>query len=105
MLRTADGGTTWQPLLHATDNPKALHLYAVRRVGGELYIVGEQGLVLKLDRDGGRFVALTLPYKGSCSASPARPRACSCTACAATSCAAPTAAQLAERSTPACRSA
>jgi photosystem II stability/assembly factor-like uncharacterized protein len=64
-LRTGDGGATWTPLMHAMDNPKALHLYAVRRLGGELYIAGEQGLLLKLDRDGGRFAALTLPYAGT----------------------------------------
>jgi photosystem II stability/assembly factor-like uncharacterized protein len=65
VLRTADGGKTWQPLLHATDNPKALHLYAVRRVGGDLYIAGEQGLLLKLDNERGRFVALSIPYPGT----------------------------------------
>ena len=64
-MRTADGGKTWQPLMHATDNPKALHLYAVRRVGGELYIAGEQGLLLKLDRASGRFTAVTIPYQGT----------------------------------------
>ncbi|HEY6134605.1 MAG TPA: YCF48-related protein [Rubrivivax sp.] len=65
VLRTADGGATWEPLLHATDNPKALHLYAVRRVGGQLFIVGEQGLMLKHDSGSGRFVALTTPYPGT----------------------------------------
>jgi photosystem II stability/assembly factor-like uncharacterized protein len=64
-LRTADGGATWEPLMHATENAKSLHLYAVRRVGGELFIAGEQGLLLKLDREGGRFAALTLPYAGT----------------------------------------
>jgi photosystem II stability/assembly factor-like uncharacterized protein len=64
-LRTADGGKSWQPLMHVTDNPKSLHLYAVRRVGGELYIAGEQGLLLKLDRASGRFTALTIPYPGT----------------------------------------
>ena len=64
-LRTGDGGATWAPLMHAIDNPKALHLYAVRRIGGELFIAGEQGLLLKLDRDSARFTALTLPYAGT----------------------------------------
>jgi photosystem II stability/assembly factor-like uncharacterized protein len=63
VLRTADGGKTWEPLLHATDNPKALHLYAVKRVGGELYIAGEQGTLLKYD--GNRFGALNTPYPGT----------------------------------------
>ena len=63
VLRTADGGKTWEPLLHATDNPKALHLYAVRRIGADLFIAGEQGTLLKFD--GSRFVALAIPYQGT----------------------------------------
>jgi photosystem II stability/assembly factor-like uncharacterized protein len=63
VLRTTDGGTTWEPLLHAADNPKALHLYAVRRIGADLFIAGEQGTLLKFD--GSRFAALNLPYKGT----------------------------------------
>jgi photosystem II stability/assembly factor-like uncharacterized protein len=65
IFRTADGGATWQPLLHVVDNPKALHLYAVRGIGADVYIVGEQGLALKLDRDSGQFRALELPYQGT----------------------------------------
>ena len=68
VLRTTDGGASWQPMLHAIDNPKELHLYAVRAIGGEVYIAGEQGLLLKLDRSvpgGGRFRAIELPYKGT----------------------------------------
>lgn len=68
LMRTSDGGASWQPMMHAADNPKALHLYAVRVIGGEVYLAGEQGLLLKLDRQapgGGRFRALELPYKGT----------------------------------------
>lgn len=65
IFRTTDGGATWQPWLHAADNPKALHLYTVRQVGGELYIAGEQGLLMKLDRTSGRLRAVELPYKGT----------------------------------------
>lgn len=65
ILHTADGGSTWEPWLHAVDNPKAQHLYAVRAVGPDVYITGEQGLVLKLDRAAGRFLALEVPYKGT----------------------------------------
>lgn len=65
ILRTADGGASWQPWLHAVDNPKGLHLYAVRGIGADVYIVGEQGLALKLDRAANRFRALELPYKGT----------------------------------------
>ncbi len=65
VLRTADGGKTWEPLSHTTDNPKTLHLYAVRRVGEDIFIAGEQGLLLKLDRTSGRFVAQQIPYQGT----------------------------------------
>jgi len=65
ILRTTDGGRSWEPWLHAADNPKGLHLYAVRGIGTDVFIVGEQGLVLKLDRDAGRFRALDLPYNGT----------------------------------------
>jgi photosystem II stability/assembly factor-like uncharacterized protein len=65
ILRTTDGGAHWEPLLHAVDNPKGLHLYAVRGIGADVYIVGEQGLVLKLDAASGRFRALGLPYNGT----------------------------------------
>ena len=99
MLRTTDGGAHWQPLLHAADNPKGLHLYAVRGIGGDVYIAGEQGLLLKLDRDSGRFRALELPYKGTLFGVVGNAaRRASPTACAATCCAAPTAAAPGSRS-------
>ena len=75
IFRTIDGGASWQPMLHATDNPKALHLYAVRAVGGEVYVAGEQGLLLKLDRANDRFRALELPYKGTLFGITGTPRA------------------------------
>jgi photosystem II stability/assembly factor-like uncharacterized protein len=91
MLCTKDGGTTWQPLAHPLDNPKGLHLYAVRGVGADVYVVGEQGMAFRLDRgpaagrspagtdphggsprypaaggeDSERFVPIELPYKGT----------------------------------------
>jgi len=65
IFRTVDGGKTWEPWFHRTENPSRLHLYAIRQVGGALYIAGEQGTVLKLDAGGKRFVALDTGYKGS----------------------------------------
>jgi photosystem II stability/assembly factor-like uncharacterized protein len=65
MFRTGDGGATWQPWLDLEANPQGLHLYAVRAIGGEVYVAGEQGLMLKLDRTTGRLRALELPYKGT----------------------------------------
>ncbi|WP_223531713.1 MULTISPECIES: WD40/YVTN/BNR-like repeat-containing protein [unclassified Pseudomonas] len=65
IFRTDDGGHSWTPWLDRTDNPTALNLYALRPVGNDLFIVGEQGLVLKLDRSTERFNATPTPYNGS----------------------------------------
>lgn len=65
ILRTEDGGQSWTPWLDRIDNPRAMHLYGLRPAGGTLYIVGEQGLVLALDRASQRFERLVLPYEGT----------------------------------------
>lgn len=65
IVRTADGGTTWEPMFDQTDNPKLLNLYAVGKFGDDIYIAGEAGLVLKFDPAQRRFVALDTAYAGS----------------------------------------
>ena len=65
ILRTTDGGQRWTPWLERTDNPQALHLYAIRPAAGALWVTGEQGLVLRLDATNARFDAVETPYKGS----------------------------------------
>ncbi|EJM18857.1 BNR/Asp-box repeat protein [Pseudomonas sp. GM21] len=65
IFRTEDGGRHWTPWLDRTDNPGALNLYALRPIGDQLFIVGEQGLVLKLAPLAGRFNATPMPYNGS----------------------------------------
>ncbi|MCY1512611.1 Ycf48-like protein [compost metagenome] len=65
ILRTEDGGKSWQPLLERTENPQQLHFFGVRRVGGELYVVGEQGMVLKLSRTERRFLPMSVDYPGT----------------------------------------
>ena len=65
LVRTEDGGQSWTPWMDRVDNPKGMHLYAIRPAGGTVYIVGEQGLVLKLDREKQRFTRVALPYRGT----------------------------------------
>lgn len=65
ILHTEDGGKTWVPWLDRIDNPRDLHLYAIRPAGDALYIVGEQGLVLKLNAEKQRFEQIPLPYQGT----------------------------------------
>ena len=64
---TADGGATWAPVDLDGVNPKARHLYAVRmgKEPGQVFVAGEQGLLLKSDDRGRNFAALPSPYKGS----------------------------------------
>jgi photosystem II stability/assembly factor-like uncharacterized protein len=65
LLETNDGGARWRSVQQASDNPKKMHLYAVRGIGSDVWIAGEQGLLLKLDRATGRFAAVPLPYQGT----------------------------------------
>ena len=62
---TEDGGQTWQSVSSRLDNPKALHLYAVRAHGSTLLLAGEQGIVYRSDDAGKTFSRLTTPYQGS----------------------------------------
>jgi len=64
IFRTADGGKSWAPLLDRIDNPKNYHLYAIKSVGSDLYICGEQGSVFRLDATG-RFKEIKTPYTGT----------------------------------------
>jgi photosystem II stability/assembly factor-like uncharacterized protein len=65
LLRSDDGGASWRHWEDHIDNPQGLHLNAIRAVGEDLYIVGEQGLLLKRSAGQERFVTQDAPYKGS----------------------------------------
>lgn len=64
-LATTDGGRTWTSWADRLDNPKGLHLYAVRQRGARLVIAGEQGLAFKSEDTGLSFQRLASPYQGS----------------------------------------
>lgn len=65
ILRTEDGGQSWTPWQDRVDNPRSMHLYGLRPAAGTLFMVAEQGLVLKLDAASQRFVKVQLPYEGT----------------------------------------
>lgn len=65
VLQTEDGGKSWIPWFDRTENPRMYHLYAIKAVGADVYIAGEQGLLMKLDAQAQRFRAIPLPYKGT----------------------------------------
>lgn len=60
-----DGGAHWTSWTERLDNPKGLHLYAIRQRGDAIVIAGEQGLALRSDDAGKTFHRLDVPYKGS----------------------------------------
>lgn len=60
-----DGGANWRSWMGRLDNPRSLHLYALRRHGASVLIAGEQGLLLRSDDAGHSFRRLQSPYKGS----------------------------------------
>ena len=65
LLRTRDGGQSWEPLIERSDNDRRFHLYAMDGQGERRFIAGEQGLVMRWDAATGRFAKLESPYIGS----------------------------------------
>ncbi len=65
IFKTSDGGKNWEPWYDRTENPGKLHFYAIRSIGRDLFIVGEQGMIQKYDRASERFRAVKSPYQGS----------------------------------------
>lgn len=65
ILHTADGGATWEPWLDRTENPEGYSLHAIGAAGDDIVIVGELGLVLRLDRQQRRFERVKTPYTGT----------------------------------------
>lgn len=64
-FETTDGGATWRSISSRLDNPRGLHLNALAVRGQTVFIVGEQGLLLRSLDVGQTFQGLTSPYKGS----------------------------------------
>jgi photosystem II stability/assembly factor-like uncharacterized protein len=65
MLETRDGGNSWTPWTHRVDNPDALHLNAIERIGSALYMPSERGVVFRMREGEERFSALQTGYPGS----------------------------------------
>lgn len=62
---STDGGRTWSSWKDRFDNPRGLHLNAIRRQGERIVVVGEQGLVQISEDSGDTFTPAKLPYEGS----------------------------------------
>ncbi|RJG27126.1 hypothetical protein D3872_01835 [Massilia cavernae] len=65
IFHTDDGGKTWEPWMHRTDNPRELHFYSISSDSRNTYLTGERGMVWRLDAALKRFVAIPTPYTGT----------------------------------------
>ncbi|MDY0013107.1 MAG: YCF48-related protein [Rhodocyclaceae bacterium] len=65
IFRTGDGGKSWQVWSDRVPNEGGLHLNAIRGLGSDIYMVGEQGSLWRLDRASQRFVNIPTSYGGS----------------------------------------
>ncbi len=63
--RTEDGGASWSSCMLQLPNPKGAHLYAIARAGQNVYIAGEQGLLLRSDDGGSHYASVPGPYTTS----------------------------------------
>ncbi len=64
LLRTDDGGASWQPLSMALDNPDNFHLNAIAAQGDQLFIAGEAGSLYRSDDRGASWLRLDPGYGG-----------------------------------------
>lgn len=62
---TANGGQHWQPALALLDGSEAQHLNAAQVVGGNIYLAGEQGALMRVGTDMQGFSRFSSPYEGS----------------------------------------
>ncbi|MGL4318164.1 MAG: WD40/YVTN/BNR-like repeat-containing protein [Pseudomonas sp.] len=62
---TADGGKSWVPQMHLTNNPQEWHIYSVTGAAGQVYLTGEQGRVWRLAPQSKHFESVDTPYNGT----------------------------------------
>lgn len=68
MLRTADGGKSWQDVSNDVSNPEGWHFNAItgsRTEGNVVVIAGEKGTLYRSQDGGASFAAAVSPYAGS----------------------------------------
>lgn len=65
IFRTRDGGKSWTFLGDRVDNPGALHINVISRIGDALFLAGEQGKLWGLNPATDKFVVVPTPYAGS----------------------------------------
>lgn len=65
MLRSVDGGTTWEVISNRVENPDGYHLNVMVADEDYLYLAGEAGLLYRTGDAGDTWETLNSPYNGS----------------------------------------
>ncbi len=65
LLRTQDGGKTWNRVQLETEDGFTPHLFAIEAIGADLFVVGEQGAVFRSSDGGESWAVLRSPFNGS----------------------------------------
>lgn len=65
LLRTSDGGGSWQVDSHVVPNIDRFHLNAMAQIAGRLFIAGEAGVLFRSLDEGQHWETLASPYEGS----------------------------------------
>lgn len=66
LLKTVDGGESWEVISHRIENPLGYHLnQLIIDPDGHLFLVGEYGLMFRSDDQGETWTTLPSPYHGS----------------------------------------
>jgi photosystem II stability/assembly factor-like uncharacterized protein len=60
---TADGGRSWNAAFDAIPNPNGLHIYKLLPDQDSLFVIGEQGFLLR--EQNAKFTTLTTPFSGT----------------------------------------
>jgi photosystem II stability/assembly factor-like uncharacterized protein len=65
LLKTKDGGQTWQPWMERADNAWAYHIYSVQQHNDDVYLAGERGFLRHLNATKGIFERIETPFDGT----------------------------------------
>ncbi|PHR83406.1 MAG: hypothetical protein COA59_12530 [Colwellia sp.] len=65
LLKTNDGGHTWQPWMERADNSWGYHIYSVQQFDDHVYLAGERGFLRHLNKTTGTFERIETPFEGT----------------------------------------
>jgi len=65
LLKTQDGGNSWEPWMDRADNGWGYHIYSVQQFDNDVYLAGERGFLRHFNNDSGQFERIETPFDGT----------------------------------------